>query len=241
MLLGLKLENGFTPVKIILLKLYKNSLLTKFLRRFGIEILETNIRIKTFYQIEFMNKLVNLEESSLDKIDYITVEFPTVERLLEGVIKVFLQFDSEYLIIPMECMPVYGIIPEVENRRPLTYMEKEWIFDHRQAWEHEKDLALIEGCPLVRFIAKQPNVIRDSLIKKLSVNMNSTTISLLKRIIRSSTQEKKREKKIKKLSKKSNNQNFRNIQVSISNKRIKYFLDEELIIKGSGSVEDPLR
>jgi hypothetical protein len=43
-----------------------------------------------------MNKLVNLEEFSLDKIDYITVEFPTVERLLEGVIKVFLQFDNEY-------------------------------------------------------------------------------------------------------------------------------------------------
>jgi hypothetical protein len=98
-LLGLKLEVGFTPFKLALLRLYKNSLLTKFLRRFEIEILETNIRIKTFYQIEFMNILVNLEESSLNKIDYITVEFPTVERLLEGVIEVFLQFDSEYWIM----------------------------------------------------------------------------------------------------------------------------------------------
>jgi hypothetical protein len=53
------------------------------LRRFEIEILETNIRIKSFYQLEFMNMLVNLEESSLDKIDYTIVEFPTVERLLE--------------------------------------------------------------------------------------------------------------------------------------------------------------
>jgi hypothetical protein len=53
--------------------------------------------------------LVNLEESTLDKIDYITVEFPTVERLLEGVIKTFLQFDSEYWIIPVECMLVYRI------------------------------------------------------------------------------------------------------------------------------------
>jgi hypothetical protein len=142
------LEVGFTPFKLVLLRLYKNSLLTKFLRRFEIEILETNIRIK----------LVNLEEFSLDKIDYITVEFLTVERLLEGVIKVFLQFDSEYWIIFMECMSVYGIMPELDNyiyfkrnRCPLTYIEKKWIFDHRQAWSHERDLELIEGCPPVRF------------------------------------------------------------------------------------------
>jgi hypothetical protein len=64
-LLGLKMEVGFTPLKMALLRLDKNSLLTKFLRRFEIEILETNIRIKTFYQLEFMNKIVNLEESSL--------------------------------------------------------------------------------------------------------------------------------------------------------------------------------
>jgi hypothetical protein len=59
-LLGLKMETGFTPVKMALLRLYKNSLLVKFLRRFEIEILELNIRIKTFYQLEFMNKLVDL-------------------------------------------------------------------------------------------------------------------------------------------------------------------------------------
>jgi hypothetical protein len=110
------LEVGFTPFKLALLRLYKNSLLTKFLRRFEIEILETNFRIKTFYQLEFMNIiLINLEESSLDKVDYITVEFPIVERLLEGVLKVFLQFDSEYWIIPVECMPVYEIMLEFDN------------------------------------------------------------------------------------------------------------------------------
>jgi uncharacterized short protein YbdD (DUF466 family) len=105
--------------------------------------------------------LVNLEESTLDKIDYITVEFPTVERLLEGVIKTFLQFDSEYLIIPIKYMQVYGIMPELDNyidskrnRHPLTYMEKEWIFDHRQVWEYERDLALIEDYPFVKFIIK---------------------------------------------------------------------------------------
>jgi hypothetical protein len=56
-----------------------------------------------------MNILVNVEESSLDKVDYITVECLTVERLLEGVLKVFLQFNSEYWIIAVECMSVYGI------------------------------------------------------------------------------------------------------------------------------------
>jgi hypothetical protein len=97
-----------------------------------------------------MNILVNLEKSSLNKIDYVTIEFPTVERLIEGVLKVFLQFDSKYCIITMECMPVYRIMLELNNyidskrnQCPLTYIEKEWIFDHRQAWAHERDLALI--------------------------------------------------------------------------------------------------
>jgi hypothetical protein len=45
-----------------------------------------------------MNILVNVEESSIDKIDNI---------------KVFLQFNSECLIIPMECMPVYGTLLQI--------------------------------------------------------------------------------------------------------------------------------
>jgi hypothetical protein len=47
--------------------------------------LELNVKIKTFFQLKFMNQLVDLENSSLDKIDNITIEFPTVKRLLEGV------------------------------------------------------------------------------------------------------------------------------------------------------------
>jgi hypothetical protein len=52
-----------------------------------------------------------------------------VERHLEGVMKVFSQFDNEYLIIPMESMPIYEFMPEVDNyidskrnRHPLTHM-----------------------------------------------------------------------------------------------------------------------
>jgi hypothetical protein len=62
-------------------------------------------------------------------------------------------------------MPVCGIMPKLDNyidskrnRRLLTHMEKEWIFDHRQTWEHEREIAAMEGQPLVRFIVKQPNV-----------------------------------------------------------------------------------
>jgi hypothetical protein len=40
----------------------------------------------------------------MDRVDIIIVDFPTVERHLEGVMKVFLQFDNEYIIIPIECM-----------------------------------------------------------------------------------------------------------------------------------------
>jgi hypothetical protein len=83
-------------------------------------------------------------------------------------------------------MPVYGIMSELDNyidskrnRPPLTYVEK----DDRQAWLHERDLALMEGHPPVRFIAKQPNVIRSSLIREPSVNTNAISVSTPKRII----------------------------------------------------------
>jgi hypothetical protein len=48
-LLGLKMEIGYTSIKMVLIRLYKNTLLTKFLRKFEIDISETNIGIKTFY------------------------------------------------------------------------------------------------------------------------------------------------------------------------------------------------
>jgi hypothetical protein len=113
-MIGLKIENGYKPTKLSLVRIYKNSILVKFHRKFEIEIIDSNIIVKTFFQLQFMKKWVSLEKSSLDKIDNIVIELPTVERLLENVIKMFLQFDSEYWIIPVECMPIYGIIPELD-------------------------------------------------------------------------------------------------------------------------------
>jgi hypothetical protein len=46
-----------------------------------------------------MKKWVSLENSNLDKVDNIVIELPAVERLLDNVIKILLQFDSEYWIM----------------------------------------------------------------------------------------------------------------------------------------------
>jgi hypothetical protein len=46
------------------------------------------------------------------------------------------------------------------------------MFEHRQMWDHERDLAAIEGRHPARFIAKQPNEIRQNLIREFFVNSN---------------------------------------------------------------------
>jgi hypothetical protein len=61
------MEIGYTSIKMILIRLFKNTLLTKFLRKFEIDISETSIKIKTFYQLEFMGKLIKLEEINMDR------------------------------------------------------------------------------------------------------------------------------------------------------------------------------
>jgi hypothetical protein len=91
-----------------------------------------------------------------------------------------------------------------------------------------------------RFIAKQPNVVRSTLIREPSVNSNSLSIFSPKRIIRKCVQENERDKEIKRLSKKLDNPSSRSIKISTSDKRIEYFPDKKLIVKGSGSIEDPL-
>jgi hypothetical protein len=69
--------------------------------------------------------------------------------------------------------------------------------DHRQAWDHERDLAAIKGRPSARFITKQPNVVNMALIREPSVNSNLISVSPPRRIIRKSTQEIERDKEIK--------------------------------------------
>jgi hypothetical protein len=47
-LLGLKAETGYSSTNIILIKMYKNSILIKFWRKFEIEIKEEKTRLGTF-------------------------------------------------------------------------------------------------------------------------------------------------------------------------------------------------
>jgi hypothetical protein len=60
----------------------------------------------------------------MDRKDNIIIKFLAVKRHLEGVLKVFLQFNNEFLIIPMECIPIYGIMPEVDKIIDYTTRKK---------------------------------------------------------------------------------------------------------------------
>jgi hypothetical protein len=55
-----------------------------------------------------MSKSIKLEKTNMDRVDSVIVDFPTVERHLEGVMKVFLQFN---LIIPIN-KPNINLIAE---------------------------------------------------------------------------------------------------------------------------------
>jgi hypothetical protein len=141
-------------------------------------------------------------------------------------------------------MPVYGIMQELDNyidskrnRLLLFHMEKEWMFDHRQAWEHEREIAAMEGRPPMIFIAKQP--VRSVLIREPSITSNTLSVSPPKKIIRKSTQEIERGNEIKRLSIQLNNPSAKNIEVSTNDKKIEYFPKKNLIIKKSRSIKDP--
>jgi hypothetical protein len=43
------------------------------------------------------------------------LKYLVVERHLKLVSKLFLQFDKEYLVIPLESMTIYGIMQEVDE------------------------------------------------------------------------------------------------------------------------------
>jgi hypothetical protein len=79
----------------------KNSIQVNFLREFEIEIKKKEIRLRTFFQLQFM-KTVKLKQTFIKMIDRVIIDFLAVERYLEGVIEMFLQFDKEYLIFPLE-------------------------------------------------------------------------------------------------------------------------------------------
>jgi hypothetical protein len=84
-LLGLKTEIGYTPTNITLVRMYKNSILVKFWRTFEIEIKDDQIKLTTFFQLQFMKKIVKLDQTFINMVDKVIIGFPAIERHLKGI------------------------------------------------------------------------------------------------------------------------------------------------------------
>jgi hypothetical protein len=80
-LLKLKTEIGYTPTNI------------------NIKIKDDQIKLKTFFQLQFMKEIVKLYQTFINMVDRVIIDIPAIEKHLERVIQMFLQFDKEYLII----------------------------------------------------------------------------------------------------------------------------------------------
>jgi hypothetical protein len=53
--------------------MYKNSILLKFWTAFEIEIKEDQIRLRTFFQVQFMKKTVKLDQTFIKMIDGVII------------------------------------------------------------------------------------------------------------------------------------------------------------------------
>jgi lipid A disaccharide synthetase len=91
---------------------------------------------------------------------------------------------------------------------------------------------------------RQPNLINNNFMRETLFGNNLVSTSLLRELSQDNVQEKrhqkKREKEVQRLSQKLSNQNMRSLSVTSGNKRVEYFPDENIIIRGSGSTTDPL-
>jgi hypothetical protein len=101
--------------------MYKNSILVKFWRTFEIEIKEDQIKLRTFFQLQFMKETVKLDQTFVKMIDRVIIDLSIVERHLERVIQMFLQFDKEYVIFPLEAMPY------IDARRNKQHLMLEYV------------------------------------------------------------------------------------------------------------------
>jgi hypothetical protein len=94
-----------------------------------------------------MKKIVKLDQTSITMVDRVIIDIPAIERHLEGVIQMFLQFDKEYLMLPLEAMPIYDIMIELDDyidakrsQQHLVLAEREWIFEQRHLLENNLTL-----------------------------------------------------------------------------------------------------
>jgi hypothetical protein len=106
-----------------------------------------------------MKEIVKLDQTFINMIDRVIIDIPAIERHLEVVIQMFLQFDKEYLILSLEAIPIYGIMIELDeyinakrNQRHLVLAEREWIFEQRQLWQLKRHNAFNKNRMPARFI-----------------------------------------------------------------------------------------
>jgi hypothetical protein len=113
-----------------------------------------------------------------------------------------------------------------------------------KSWQLERQNALRENRMPARFVGRQPNLINNSILRVNSLTNNSVSVSPLRYLSQDSVQERRhqnrRDKEVRKIFKKLKDQNVINIAVLSNNKRVEYFPDENIIIKGSGLATDPL-
>jgi hypothetical protein len=83
-----------------------------------------------------MKEIIKLDQTLINMIDKVTIELPAIERYLEGVIQMFLQCDKEFLILPLEAIPIYGIMIELDEyidtkrgQKHLELVERKWMFE----------------------------------------------------------------------------------------------------------------
>jgi hypothetical protein len=91
-----------------------------------------------------------------------------------------------------------------------------------------------------RFIKKQPNLMDNNLLRENSLNNNSVSASPLRYLSQDNVQERRHQNRRDKEVRKISDQNVRSVAVSSNSKRIEYFPEENIIIKGSGWATDPL-
>jgi hypothetical protein len=168
---GFKIEEDWSPLKINFTKHYVKSILTQFVRKLEIEILENEIKLVSYFKLEFMKTSVNLKETLLDMKNVAIMEFLVVKRHLESVFEIFLQFDKKYLILPLESMLIYSLIQEIDdvidlrrNQRHLCESERRWIFaeEGNKTIHFFKDSETLFKCEGGFYSASQLMAIKDN-------------------------------------------------------------------------------
>jgi hypothetical protein len=83
-----------------------------------------------------MKEIVKLDQTFITMVDKVIIDIPAIERHLDGVIQMFLQFDKEYLILPLGIMiELDEYIDTKRSQRYLVLAERKWMFKQRQLWQ----------------------------------------------------------------------------------------------------------